>query len=107
MDVLLIGHSFIRRLRDWAVEESINNLNIDYRMKIHWVGIGGAVIHTMSSPKSLWRQLQSVTNFQAKIVLVDIGSNDLCQADVSPASLVHAIGQFVTQCLNLGKSSLL
>ena len=44
----------------------------------------------------------TVTNVQAKLVLIDIGSNDLCQTDVSPSSLVYAIRQFVTQCLNLG-----
>ena len=95
MDVLLIGHSFIRRLRDWASHHDTINLNIDSRLKVHWLGIGGAVISNMSAPKSLWRQVQSVTHFQPQIILLDIGSNDLCKADVSPENLVFAIEQFV------------
>ena len=56
----------------------------------------------MTGPKSLWRHIHHITNVQAKIVCLDIGSNDLCHIDVSPDNLVHAIGQFVDQCHNLG-----
>ena len=102
MDVLLIGHSFIRRLKDWALHHDLMNLNIDDRLRIHWLGIGGATIANMTAPKSLWRHIHHITNVQAKIVCLDIGSNDLCHIDVSPDNLVHAIGQFVDQCHNLG-----
>lgn len=93
MNVLLIGHSFVRRLRDLTSLHELSNLNINNRLKVHWVGIEGTVISNMSAPKSLWRQIQNVTNYQAQIIFLDIGSTDLCKHDVSPENLVFAIEQ--------------
>ena len=43
--VLILGHSFIRRLRDFIIKNSPTynlNLNINASVTIHWHGVGVA-----------------------------------------------------------------
>ena len=45
MNVLLMGHSFVRRLRDWSFDNQRLNLNLDRnRVSVYWHGFGGGIV---------------------------------------------------------------
>ena len=73
--VLLLGHSFIRRLRDFIVKNSPTynlNLNINTSVTIHWHGVGGRTIDKVRR-----FDLTEVERFKPDVVFLQIGTNDL------------------------------
>ena len=103
MNALIIGHSFTRRLRDWAALNHLSTLNIDtQRVSTIWHGIGGATISDKHLRKSLWHELPLVADVSADIVILEIGSNDLCNTTITPAQLANSIIAFCMQCLQRG-----
>ncbi|WAQ99023.1 hypothetical protein MAR_023396 [Mya arenaria] len=101
--VLIIGHSFTRRLSSWCVQNGQANMNIDSsRLQVFWHGQGGATIVHPSHSKSLWKELHMATDLDATMTFVDIGSNDLCNPTATPSIVANAIISFAQDLLSGG-----
>lgn len=89
--VLILGHSFIRRLREFlASHVSLNtNFLLAEYCEIKWHGIGG---RTVSKVRDF--DLGIVEIFRPDIVILQLGSNDLVDGD--PLSIASAIEDLVT-----------
>ena len=69
--VLILGHSFIRRLRDFFISNSPTynlNLNINTPVTIHWHGVGGRTIDKVRR-----FDLTAVERFKPDVVILQIG----------------------------------
>ena len=91
--VLILGHSFIRRLRDFIIRNSPTynlNLNINTPVTIHWHGVGGRTIDKVRR-----FDLTEVERFKPDVVILQIGTNDLTRRRSSPASVGSAIEDLV------------
>ena len=83
--VLILGHSFIRRLRDFIIKNSPTynlNLNINASVTIHWHGVGGRTIDKVRR-----FDLTEVERFKPDVVFLQIGTNDLTRRRSSPLPL--------------------
>ena len=91
--VLILGHSFTRRLRDFIVKNSPTynlNLNINTSVTIHWHGVGGRTIDKVRR-----FDLTEVERFKPDVVFLQIGTSDLTRRRPSPASVGSAIEDLV------------
>ena len=88
--VLILGHSFIRRLKDFIASHPDLNANflIAEACEIKWHGVGGRTI-----AKARAFDLPVVESFLPQIVILQLGSNDLVHAD--PFSIASAIEDLV------------
>ena len=71
-DIVVVGHSFVRKLRQFAVENGQHNLDLDrnhFRVFFHGRG-GGNLIN-------IYEEVDAVCNLQPCAVILDIGANDL------------------------------
>ena len=89
--VLVLGHSFIRRLKDFIASHPDLNANflIAEACEVKWHGVGGRTI-----AKARAFDLQMVESFLPQIVTLQLGSNNLLHAD--PLSIASAIEDLVT-----------
>ena len=89
--VLILGHSFVRRLREFlASHVSLNtNFLITEDCEIKWHGTGG---RTVSKARAF--DLGIMESFRPDIVILQLGSNDLVHGD--PLSVASAIEDLVT-----------
>mgnify|MGYP002259979902 FL=1 len=91
--VLILGHWFIRRLRDFIVENARNyhlNLYLTDSITVEWHGVGARTI-----AKVRQFDLGEVIRFGSDIVFLQIGTNDLAQRGMSPLTVGSAIEGFV------------
>ena len=91
--VLILGHSFICRLRDFVVKNTPDyhlNLNLADSVTVQWHGMGGRTI-----AKVRQFDLGEVIRFQWDIVFLQIGTNDLVQRGMSPLTVGSAMEDFV------------
>ena len=91
--VLILGHTFIRRLRDFIVKNVSDyhlNLNLTGSVAVQWHGVGGRTI-------AKFRQfdLGEVLRFRPDILFLQIGTNDLAQRGMSPLTVGSAVEDFV------------
>ena len=71
-DVVIFGHSFVRRLREHSVEHKEFNLRLDPgRFRLIFHGIGGMTL------KSAPDHVDVVENLWPKSIILDLGANDL------------------------------
>ena len=73
--VLVLGDSFIRRLREFVLGAPINfsvNFHLTHCAVIKWHGIGGR-----TSTKMIQYDLHVIESFNPDIVIIQLGSNDL------------------------------
>ena len=102
-NVLILGHSFTRRLQKWCVDNHRINLNLDSNtFQVFWHGIGGGNILFPHHPKCLWSEAHLVSDLDANIVFLDIGSNDLCDSSILPEDLVQQLLDFGHYLISLG-----
>ena len=106
VQVLILGHSFTRRLRDWSYEHSCLNLNLDRdRVTVFWHGKGGATVLRHRPGKMLWDKTQLISDLNSDIVFLDIGSNDFSYRKndwLTPQKLAECIVNFAYECIRLG-----
>ena len=73
--VLILGHSFIRRLREFISTHS-DDFPVDFRLAVsevtRWHGVGARTV-----AKTLQFDLAVVSSFRPDIVILQLGSNDL------------------------------
>lgn len=77
--VLIIGSSFIRRLRDYSARMGSKKVNPELglgdQLQVFWVGVSGATVESLDSDKSAMRWV--FTQVKPQVVVVQLGSNDL------------------------------
>ena len=71
--VLVLGDSFVRRLRKFVLA-SPQHFSVDFHLVavIKWHGIGGRTV-----TKTVRHDLHVIKSFKSDIVIVQLGSNDL------------------------------
>ena len=80
--VLIAGSSYVRRLKEFAIEKEAVNLNVK-KCNIHWHGVGGNTIDKFRE-----YDMSVVKNLSPDIVFLQIGSNDLCHKTRGEPELV-------------------
>ena len=79
--VLVLGDSFIRRLRLFLSRDSHHfsfDFKLSHRAFIKWRGVGGRTVS-----KTLQLDLNVIESFRPEIVIMQLGSNDLTDTDPS------------------------
>ena len=89
--VLLLGHSFVRRLREFAAQNHSGgpydlNLGLSNICSIIFHGIGGRTVNKM-----IKNDLDKVRSAAPNIVVLELGSNDLCDKDSDPETIALSI----------------
>ena len=91
--VLILGHSFIRRFRDFIIKNSPTynlTLNINTSVTILWHDVGGCTIDKVRR-----FDLTEVERFKPDVVFLQVGTKDLTRRQSSPASVGSAIEDLV------------
>lgn len=111
--VMLIGHSFIRRLQTYSersghASDPYANLRLDRnQFRLSFIGLPGA---SVNGARSLQPQLHTIQTIHPDIVFLEIGSNDLCDPNLEPRILaqnVISLARFIhigynVQCVVIG-----
>ena len=77
--VLVLGDSFIRRLRFFLSRDSHHfrvDFKLSHRVFIKWHGVGGRTVS-----KTLNLDLNVIETFRPGIIIMQLGSNDLTNSD--------------------------
>ena len=87
---LILGHSFVRNLKNF-IGSNLSSFNYTLKLDpkevmIQFSGKSGANIESL---KEL--QLGDVQDFEPELVILDIGTNDLCLSTCDPVKLASAI----------------
>ena len=91
--ILIMGHSFIRRLRDFIAKNPTDyylNLGLNDRVSVHWHGVGGRTVKKLTT-----FDLNIVRQVQPDIVFLQIGTNDLTVKGMTPLTVGSAIEDLV------------
>ena len=76
-NILILGHSFARRLHTFLTEHhdrrAAHNMNLANENDVSFLGIGGRTVS-----KRLSLDLDKIKAFQAKVIILELGTNDLC-----------------------------
>ena len=100
-NVVMVGHSFLRRARDFMHQRYgfYSNLNIDHNLcQVMWEVQGG-----MRAENLFNIYLNAVMNHLPDIVYIEIGSNDLADPDLVPAD--PATDTYTLTSVSCGKRS--
>jgi lysophospholipase L1-like esterase len=92
--VLILGHSFVRRLREFITQHDPEydlTLGLEH-ITVRWHGVGGRTIAKLNA-----FDLTVVEDFKPDIVFLQIGSNDLTQRNMSHISVGSRLEEFVRQ----------
>ena len=101
-NILILGHSFTRRLQTWCMRNHHPNLNLlTDRFQIYWHGIGGATIMPHLR-KSLWSEISLVSDLDISAVFLDLGTNDLGSSNVTSEQLVERLINFSAELIARG-----
>ena len=96
--VLILGHSFIRRLREF-VRLPTNALREDFDittpMNLRWHGIGGRTV-----AKVIRYDLEIVRQFSPDIVILQLGTNDISARSIRSALTVGSQLEDLTKLLH-------
>ena len=77
--VLVCGSSYIRRLQDYVRESHFHCRG----KPVHWIGRPGAKIQT------IWQELRRRPVLTYSVVVIMVGSNDLCNFSRRPADVTN------------------
>ena len=73
-NILILGHSFVRRLHTFLTEHrdrrAAHNMNLAHE-NVSFLGIGGRTV-----PKRLSFDLDKITAFLQKIIILELGTNE-------------------------------
>jgi len=93
--VLLLGHSFLRRLHNYLIGIDYVNLGLSSgEFRLTWKGVGGLTI------PGLFDYWEHIRELQPRVLVLEIGSNDLCDPKVSATALAVALNNFVSEVLD-------
>ena len=89
---LVLGHSFVRRFKAFVNRtKSSRNLNLDDTCRVFLSGIGGRTVDTL-----MQFDLAKLQVLQPNVVVLEIGSNDLCDISSDP----EAVGSLIITLIN-------
>ena len=92
-NILILGHSFVRRLQTFLTEHhdrrAALNMNLPHE-NISFLGIGGRTVSKMLS-----FDLDKIKAFQPKVIILELGTNDLCVVGQRPESVGSDIEHLV------------
>ena len=92
-NILILGHSFVRRLQTFLTEHhdrrAAHNMNLPHE-NISFLGIGGRTVS-----KILSFDLDKIKAFQPKVIILELGTNDLCVVGQRPESVGSDIEHLV------------
>jgi len=105
--VVILKHSFTKRLQAWCVSNDKISLNLTNDcIQMFWHGIGGAILLPKDKPKSVHQSSYLVHELETDIVFLDIGSNDLCNVKVSVDQYISGLFTFIQSLLDKGYKKL-
>ena len=115
-NILILGHSFVRRLQTFLTEHhdrrAALNMNLPHE-NISFLGIGGRTVSKMLS-----FDLDKIKAFQPKVIILELGTNDLCVVGQRPESVGsdiehlvqvlhdHCGAEFIMVCLVIYRSAI-
>ena len=115
-NILILGHSFVRRLQTFLTEHhdrrAAHNMNLPHE-NISFLGIGGRTVSKMLS-----FDLDKIKAFQQKVIILELGTNDLCVVGQRPESVGsdiehlvevlhdHCGAEFIMVCLVIYRSAI-
>ena len=84
MNVLLVGHSFIRRL-GYSIDHSADlktnfGLGIN-QCVVHFYGVSGGTLQKLKNDRNF---IQNINSVRPSVIIVQIGGNDLCSPCIRP-----------------------
>ena len=98
--VLLVGHSFVRRLKDHASKRGqtlAEAVGIEEVASVHTIYAGGATFERALHPStSLVVRLRDLKELP-EIMCIDLGTNDLCAVGATVNAVVARTFRFFTQ----------
>lgn len=98
-NVLVLGHSFVRRLRDnvWNNDHPkiVPNLGLGNKgINVRYLGIGGGNIYTLLDDEE--NQVASaLSEFPVKTVILQVGGNDICMPDFDERKFKASVRHFI------------
>ena len=89
--VLVLGHSFVRRLREFVAQTHFEgtyylNFELSKVCSVLFHGIGGRTVDN-----TIKYDLDNIRSTAPHIVILELGSNDLCDQDSDPESIALSI----------------
>lgn len=85
-----MGHSYVRRLKEFIEKGSeghfTDTLNIENTCSVHWHGVGGRTIQ-----KVVQYDTPIITSLSPDILVLEIGSNDLCRRRSKPKEVATSV----------------
>ena len=92
-NILILGHSFVKRLHIFLTEHhdrrAAHNMNLAHE-NVSFLGIDGRTVYIILS-----FDLDKIKTFQPKVIILDLGTNDLCVAGQRPQSIGSHIEHLV------------
>ena len=95
VDIVIFGHSFVTKLRNFSVENGDSNLRLDKeKFRIFMHGVSG--LNLKHAPE----ESDVVVNLSPQIIILELGANDLdSRACPDPHQIAHAIFDFAQDLL--------
>lgn len=88
--VVILGHSHVRRLRDYMHgHPELRNLQLP-NVRVHCVGVGGATLRQRERSAWIFQYVERVRRFRPDIVLIHIGENDMSTYGIAAVDLVES-----------------
>ena len=89
ISIFILGDSFVARLRDYTKHQDRRNLGLSgVECTVIFRGISGGHV------PSLWEELDTIRILSPKVVVIQIGSNDLSCHDSDPLAVANDIFKF-------------
>ena len=70
---LILGHSFVKRLSRWLVQNHIRNMNIDdSRLQVYLHVVGGATVLSSDreNSRSVWQEVSLTRDLTTSLVIL-------------------------------------
>ena len=88
---LLVGHSFVQRMVEFIERNQDSGVysctfGVDNSCNVKTIGIGGRTVD-----KLIKFDLQTIWDTAPNVVIMDIGSNDLCDKEADPDTVILSI----------------
>lgn len=84
--VAIVGHSFVKRAQDHIVSADVQFLQLSHT--IQFFSHSGCHVHHLDN------FIEALSSFSPHLVILDVGTNDLCSQEVSPLLLFQRVNTF-------------
>ena len=98
--VLIYGHSYIRRLNHFLVNDrgAYHNLGLDFQLAdVQWYGKGG-----LRADYAYYQHLEAIYETRPHILYIQLGSNDLCSVAATPTRVSEYLASLANLALQAG-----